>query len=125
MGETVLIGRDLHISNLPRQAWEAGLSEAPARIRARLDFMSDEHHLVRNYIVRELPRLGRPMRPSQVSQALGLRMRSTDKILVDLEERLFFIVRDHGGNVSWAFPGTADSTDHHILFSTGERLDAA
>ena len=87
--------------------------------------MSDEHHRVRNYIVRELPRLGRPMRPSEISRALGLSMRSTDKILVDLEERLFFLVRDDSGNVSWAFPVTVETTSHHILFSTGERLDAA
>jgi len=52
-------------------------------------------------------------------------MPRTDQILTDLEERLFFLVRDHSGDVSWAFPVTVDNTGHHLLFSTGERLDAA
>ena len=125
MSETILVGRDLDISSLPRQAWEEQLAEAPARIRERLNFMSNDHHLVRNHIVRELPRLGRPMRASEISHTLGLPMSRTDQILMDLEERLFFLVRDHGGNVSWAFPVTVDNTGHHLLFSTGERLDAA
>ncbi len=125
MNETILVGRDLDISNLPRQVWEEELAEATDLIRARLDFMSHDHHLVRNHVVREIPRLGRSMRPSDISRALGLSMPRIDQILTDLEERLFFLVRDHGGNVSWAFPVTVDNTSHHLLFSTGERLDAA
>jgi hypothetical protein len=125
MNETILAGRDLGFSNLPRQVWEEELAEAPDIIRARLDFMSHDHHRVRNHVVRELPRLGRPIRPAEISGALGLSLPLIDQILTDLEERLFFLVRDHGGNVSWAFPVTVDNTNHHLLFSTGERLDAA
>ena len=125
MSETILVGRDLDISTLPRQEWEEQLTQAPARIRARLSFMSNDHHLVRNHVVRELPRLGRPLPAAEISHALGLPMPRTDQILTDLEERLFFLVRDHSGNVSWAFPVTVDNTGHHLLFSTGERLDAA
>ena len=125
MNETILVGRDRDISSIPRQAWEERLAEAPERISARLDFMSSDHHLVRNHVVRELPRLGRPIRASEISHALGLPIPRTDQILTDLEERLFFLVRDHDGNVSWAFPVTVDDTGHHLIFSTGERLDAA
>ena len=125
MNETILVGRDLGISNLPPQVWEEGLAEAPDLIRARLDFMSHDHHLVRNHVVREIPQMGRSMRPSEISRALGLSMPRIDQILTDLEKRLFFLVRDHDGNVSWAFPVTVDNTSHHLLFSTGERLDAA
>ena len=125
MSDTILVGRDLDILSLPRQAWEEGRTEVAARIRARLDFMSGDHHLVRNYVVRELPRLGRPIRASEIAQAVGLTMRRTDQILTELEERRFFLVRDGSGNVSWAFPVTAHNTSHHLLFSTGERLDAA
>jgi hypothetical protein len=125
MSETILVGRALDISNIPRQAWEEELAEAPDLIRARLDFMSHDHHLVRNHVVREIPRLGRPMRAAEISRALGLPMPRTEQILTDLEERLFFLVRDHDGNVSWAFPVTIDNTSHHLVFSTGERLDAA
>ncbi len=125
MSEDILVGHDLEISSLPRQTWEKELAEAPARIRETLDFMSNDHHLVRNHVVRELPRLGRPMRSLEISQALGLSLPRTEQILTDLEKQLFFFVRNHNGNVSWAFPVTVDRTAHHLVFSTGERLDAA
>lgn len=109
----------------PGKQWEEGLAAAPARISDRLNFMSNDHHLVRYHVVRELPRLGRPMRPSEIAHALRLPVPRTEQILAELEERLFFLVRDQGGNVSWAFLVTVDNTAHHLLFSTGERLDAA
>ena len=46
-------------------------------------------------------------------------------LLDDLEKHLFFLVRDRGGNVSWAFPVTSDRTPHRLRFSTGERIFAA
>jgi len=46
-------------------------------------------------------------------------------ILDDLERNLFFLVRDSRGNVSWAFPVTAEITHHQLTFNTGERPHAA
>jgi hypothetical protein len=46
-------------------------------------------------------------------------------LLDDLERSLFFLVRDHRGNVSWAFPVSSDRTPHRLRFSTGERIFAA
>jgi hypothetical protein len=43
----------------------------------------------------------------------------------ELERNLFFLDRAGGEEVSWAFPVTADDTGHRLVFSTGERLDAA
>lgn len=125
MSETILIGRGRSISTLPRKKWEGHLKAAPERIRKRLDFMSEDHHRVRYHVVRELPRLGRPIGPPEISQALGLSDGRTKQILEELEERLFFLVRNGSGDVAWAFPVTVDRTGHRILFSTGERLDAA
>jgi ribosomal protein L30/L7E len=87
--------------------------------------MSDEHHLVRNFVVRGLPRLGRPISVAEISRALGLTRTRTASIVDDLEKHLFFLVRGDGAEVSWAFPVTAEKTGHHLVFSTGERLDAA
>ncbi len=123
--ETILIGRDLDISSMPRESWEEDLAASPVRIRKRLNFMSSEHHLVRNYVVRELPRLGRPIRAVEISQAIGLTPLRTDEILAELEAHLFFLVRGQDGDVAWAFPVTVEKTGHHLLFDTDERLDAA
>jgi len=125
MSEQVLIGRGRELRALPRTEWEAALAGAPARIGRRLEFMSAEHHQVRNFVVAELPRAGRPLPPEEIARALGLSLERTIDILAELERRLFFLVRNGAGHVSWAFPVTVEATGHALVFSTGERLDAA
>jgi hypothetical protein len=125
MADTVLVGRGDSIMNIPQRDWEQELSSAPEIISRRLDFMSHDHHLVRNFVVREIPRLGRAISLSEISHALRLGQTRTKSIVEDLEKNLFFLVRDSGAEVSWAFPVTAEETGHHLVFSTGERLDAA
>jgi len=121
----VLIGRGKTISGIPQADWEQELGSAPEAIGKRLAFMSDEHHLVRNYVVRELPRLGRSISVDAISLALGISRERTSTIVGDLERNLFFLVRHGGKEVSWAFPVTVEGTGHRLVFSTGERLDAA
>ena len=125
MADTVLIGRGDTIVHIPQSDWEEELSSAPQSISQRLEFMSHDHHLVRNFVVRELPRLGRPVSLAEISHALHLTREHTTSIVEDLEKNLFFLARPEGQEVSWAFPVTAEETGHHLVFSTGERLDAA
>jgi hypothetical protein len=125
MTDAVLVGRGDAISSIARSDWEQGLSSAPQMISQRLAFMSRDHHLVRNFVVRELPRLGRPIPLADISNALHLTPTRTSSIVGDLEKNLFFLVRGTGEEVSWAFPVTAEETGHQLVFSTGERLDAA
>ena len=125
MADTVLIGRGDSIVHIPQRDWEQELSSAPEQISQRLEFMSHDHHLVRNFVVRELPRLGRPVSLADISDALHLTRERTTSIVEDLEKNLFFLARPEGQEVSWAFPVTAEETGHHLVFSTGERLDAA
>ena len=121
----ILIGRGGEIGDLPRTEWEASLARVPGRFRTRLAFMSDEHHAVRYFVVREMARRGAPITPEHISEQLNLPSGRTTKILTDLERHLLFLVRNDRGAVSWAFPVTTERTDHHLTFSTGERLDAA
>ena len=125
MVDTVLIGRGDTISTIPQSDWEHELSLAPAGIGGRLEFMSPDHHLVRNFVLRELPCLGRPINVADISHALHLTRERTTSIVEDLEKNLFFLVRGNGEEMSWAFPVTTEETGHHLVFSTGERLDAA
>ena len=125
MADTVLIGRGDSITSIPQGDWEEDLRSAPEFISRRLVFMSHEHHLVRNFVVRELPRLGRPSALDDVSRALQLSRARTSSVIDDLEKNLFFLVRANGAEVSWAFPVTAEETGHRLVFGTGERLDAA
>jgi len=125
MTDTVLIGRGDTIIDIPRTEWEEELTTAPEHIARRLEFMSLDHHAVRNFVVRELPRLGRPIPLAEISEALHLPRKHARSIVEELERNLFFLVRGHGEEVSWAFPVTAEETGHRLVFSTGERLDAA
>ena len=125
MADTVLIGRGEEITSIPQSDWEQELRSAPEFISRRLEFMSPDHHLVRNFAVREIPRQGRPILLSEISGTLHLTRERTTSIVEDLEKNLFFLVRGNGAEVSWAFPVTAEETGHHLVFSTGERLDAA
>ncbi len=92
---------------------------------SRLAFLSRDHHLVRDFVVRELPRQGRPLSPMQIAQGTGLAPDTVSAILADLEKNLFFLVRDPGGSVSWAFPVTTSQTQQRLTFSTGERISGA
>jgi hypothetical protein len=125
MSETILVGHRKQISSIPRSDWERELDDAPELIRRRLDFMSPDHHAVRNFVVREMPIRGQPISVDQISRALQLPVERTAGIVEDLEENLFFLARRKGPEVTWAFPVTIDQTPHHLVFSTGERLDAA
>jgi hypothetical protein len=87
--------------------------------------MSREHHLIRRFVVKELPRAGNPLKPELISQRLKLPVGRVDDILDELERNLFFLVRNSQGAVTWAYPVTVEKTPHGLVFSTGERLYGA
>jgi hypothetical protein len=125
MSETILIGHGKHITEIPQSDWEQELAAAPETIRHRLGFMSPDHHAVRNFVVRQLPVDGKPISLERIARALRLSRARTEEVVDDLEQHRFFLVRRGGSAVTWAFPVTVDHTGHHLVFSTGERLDAA
>ena len=125
MSDTILLGQGRQIAEIPRKAWEEQLSQLLQHSETRLGFMSDEHHLVRNFVVRMLPRTSQPMQPDFISQCLELPLAQVNTLLDELEKNLFFLVRNSKGAVSWAYPVTVEKTPHELVFSTGERLYGA
>ena len=125
MSEMILLGRGRHISEISREAWVQHLAQAPAHSGDRLRFMTEEHHRVRRFVVRELPSKGKPLGPEEISLALQLPLEQVETILDELERKLFFLVRNERGAVAWAYPITVEPTPHHLSFSSGERLYAA
>jgi hypothetical protein len=125
MSESVLTGRGRQIESMPRREWEGHLSKVPEGMKTRLSFMTRQHHLVRYFVVRELPRIGRPIAPEIIASKLMLPVTRVNDILAELEEKLFFLVRNEGGHVTWAYPVTVDETPHRLIFSTGERIYGA
>ena len=125
MSGTVLIGQGREIKGIVEEDWEISLSAVQQHIKGRLDFMFEEHHLVRNFVVRELPNAGEPLSPEFIAQELNLPVSRVNLILEELEKHLTFLFRNKQGAVTWAYPVTVDKTPHHITFDTGEQLYAA
>jgi len=125
MIEQILIGRGNSIREMPRLEWERELRQTPERAEDRLAFMSEDHHRVRRMAVTDLARRGRPLPPDYFAKQLNLDPVRVVEILDELERKLFFLVRNGEGAVSWAYPVTVDCTPHKLTFSTGERLHGA
>lgn len=125
MSETVLTADGNTITSIPREHWEAELSSAPTTIKARLAFMTPDHHRVRRFAVEELPRSGEAISIEAIAGRMSLPGDRVAEIVAELESALFFVVRTRGTAVSWAFPVTVDETPHRLAFGTGERCFAA
>ena len=125
MNETVLVAKGSQVFEIPQKKWKEELALVPQHSQPRLAFMTEDHHRVRYFVVRELPRFGRPIPPEAIAEGLSLPLTKIVSILDELEQNLFFLVRNKHGAVEWAFPVTAASTPHHLSYSSGERLDAA
>ena len=125
MGELILVGRGRQVSEIPRETWEQHLAQVPQHSGDRLRFMTEDHHRVRYFVVKELPVRGKAIAAQEVTAALHLPLARVEAILEELERKLFFLVRNEQGAVSWAYPGTVEPTPHHLSFNSGERLYAA
>jgi hypothetical protein len=125
MKENILANAGNQLTEIPREIWQQHVDQTTQDISKVLGFMTKAHHLIRYFVVRELPRIGKPIPPVLISDELNIPLSKTIEILDDLEKNLFFLVRNERGEISWAFPVTADKTPHQLTFSTGERLNAA
>jgi hypothetical protein len=125
MSGTILLGIGQEIQRVPDDAFLQSINGLPKRMEARVAFMTRNHHLVRDFVVREMPRQARPISPQQIALVTGLDLPELLVILSDLERHLFFLVRDADGNVGWGFPVTTVRTSHRLTFSTGERIYGA
>jgi len=113
--DSVLIGRGANIDRIPADHWKGHVAAATERISSRLAFMTEEHHLVRRYAVKGIAQRSRPLTEAEISRQLRLSRPRVHQILDELESRLFFLVRDSAGAVSWAYPFTVEETPHRII----------
>ncbi len=120
MKDSLLLGVSRYTLPIPRFIWQRQISG-----EANLDFMSVDHHRVRDFVVTEIPKVGKPLSPEYIGQALDLPPDRLCVILDELEKHMTFLFRTARGEVEWAYPVTAACTPHHVAFNSGERIDAA
>jgi hypothetical protein len=125
MQEAVLSVAENQFAEIPTELWKQHVKQTAKEIPKVLGFMTEDHHRVRYFVVRELPQIGKPIPPGLIAEELDLPFSKTTEILDELEKNLFFLVRNEKGEVLWAFPVTADQTPHRLTFSTGENINAA
>jgi hypothetical protein len=125
MPNKLMAGVWRYILRVPPCLWEKQVERDVHEVKRSTGFMSAEHRLVHHYVVRELPRHGRPIPPDLVAQELALAPGRASEILEDLEKHLTFVYRDDKGQVVWAYPVTVEKTPHSLTFDSGEQLYAA
>ena len=126
MQNRILIGRQDKIISIPDDMWRQHLAKASQHGSSRLSFMMEDHRRIRNFVVSELPRNdGKALAAEAISKRLKIPFDRVVEILAELQKRLFFLVLNDAGDVSWAFPVTTDRTPHRLRFSSGERVFAA
>jgi len=125
MNNRLLLGFWRLVVSLPRPLWQGLPDRMAAETRAGLAFMTGDHHRVRDFAVRELPRVGEALSPALIARRLDLPLDRVVEILDELEERLTFLYRGDGRSVTWAYPVTVDPTPHRVTFSSGEQIFAA
>ena len=126
MQDRILIGRQEQIISTPDDMWRHHLARAQQHGSTRLSFMTEDHRRIRNFVASELPRNGgKPLVAEAISSRLMIPLDRVVDILAELQKRLFFLVLNEAGEVSWAFPVTTDRTPHRLHFSSGERVFAA
>ena len=125
MRNKLMAGIWRYIVGVPPFLWEKQIEKAVAKAKRSTEFMTPEHRLVHHFVVREMPRLGRPISAELVAEELALPPERVSEILNDLEKHLTFLCANSDGEVIWAYPVTVEKTPHAITFQTGEPLYAA
>jgi hypothetical protein len=125
MEEKILLGRDREILEIPQAIWKQELAQIPQHSQARLNFMTDTHHQIRYFVVKEMVIRQKPIEPELISEKLSIPLERVNFLLEELERKLFFLVRNEQGAVAWAYPITVETTPHKLSFASGERLYGA
>ncbi len=125
MKNSILLGLGRYMIPIPRLIWPRLIARTAQKETARLaSVRSEEHRLVHNFVVREMPRVGEALSPEFIGQQLNMPVDRVNAILDELEKKLI-VFRYEQGAVVWAYPSTADKTPHYLTFSTGEQGYAA
>jgi hypothetical protein len=95
--QTILLGREQEMLEIPQATWKQHLTQVPQLGQSRLNFMTDTHHQIRYFVVKEMANLQKPIEPEFISEQLRLPLEQVRPILEELERKLFFLVKTRCG----------------------------
>jgi hypothetical protein len=125
MNKSLLLGLWRFLLRIPRPIWQQEVARSVHAAEKSLLFMTPDHHRVRDFVVREMPRIAKPISPEAIAQSLNMELKQVVSILDELEKHLTFLYRNEQDAVTWAYPVAVEPTPHLITFSTGEQIYAA
>lgn len=125
MDNTLLKGIWKYMMPVPPFLWKPKINQMAQKAASRMAFMTADHHRVRNFVVRTLPESGQPISMAAIAQGLNLDPEQVIPLVEDLEKNKFFLFRNCYGDVTWAYPVTAEQTVHRATLPNGNRVYAA
>ena len=125
MNKSALLGFSRLMLRIPRPIWQQEVARSARASEKSLAFMTADHQRVRDFVVRELPRLAMAIPPGTIARSLQMEPGRVSAILDELERNLTFLYRNEQGAVAWAYPVTVEPTPHRVSFNTGEQIYAA
>lgn len=120
-----MLGLWRYVLHVPPIFWQKQIEKAKNRFEKEYGKMPQDFHNVHHFVVRELPRIGKPLSEGLISGQLGLSIDRVRSALDYLEKRMTYLYRNDAGEVIWAYPVTVEKTPHKLAFNTGEELYAA
>ena len=86
MNKSLLLGLWRFLLRIPRPIWQREVEQSAMAGKKSLAFMTPDHHRVRDYVVRELPRIAKPISPEMIAQVLDMELERVISILDELEK---------------------------------------
>ena len=125
MSNKLMLGLWRYVLHVPPFVWQKQIEKGKRRFEKAYGEIPTDIRNVHHFVVRELPRVGKPLDADFISGELGLSIDRVHAALDYLEKRMTYLYRNKAGKVIWAYPVTVEKTPHRIAFNTGEELYAA
>jgi hypothetical protein len=125
MSNKLMLGLWRYVLHVPPFVWQKQIEKGKRRFEKEYGKMPEDFRNVHHFVVRELPRIGKPLTEGLIAEKLGLAIDRVRSALDYLEKRMTYLYRNKEGKVIWAYPVTVEKTPHRLAFDTGEELYAA
>ena len=124
MFERVLLGVGRRMVPVPEGLFRMVVRRDAKKLTGASQLEPDQRR-VQHFAVREIPRRCQPIAPETFAAELGLPVDEVLSILDELERRMTFLCRRGGEDVVWAYPVTAEQTQHQVRIEDGKAFSAA
>ena len=125
MDNSLLKGLWKYTLPIPSFLWKKEIFKMAKKAAVTARFMTEDHHRIRNFVVKTLPETDQPISLETIVEKLKIPHDRVLEMVDELEKQKFFLFRNEDGDIAWAYPVTVDKTPHRAFFSTGEQINSA